>query len=128
MSTSYRSHWQRDYGIRPVWRFGICMVVITKAGDLLTTVIGLVYVDGIVEQNPIAAAVFARAGVLGLLVISVVGIGLLIAVVEALGTIVDDVDEVEIDGRILYYCSYVPLAFISALATVYNSMLILFVV
>lgn len=120
------SHTERPgIGVRPVWTGGAGLLAVSKFGDLLTTVIGLVYVDGITERNPVAAAVFEAAGVPGLVAVSLGGVALVIVVVEGLTSYLRCREDVDLDPRVPYLLSYVPLVGIFTLVTVHNTLLVL---
>lgn len=116
------------FGVRPlspVSTVGIAAVVVTKAADLLTTAVGLVLVEGITERNPLADALFARFGLLGLVGASVVGVAIVVAVVEWMATLVDANDAYALQPRTLYSISYVPLSVIYALVSIHNTILLI---
>lgn len=63
---------------------GIALLSLTKALDAGTTAIGLTLVPGVVESNPLAAALFSAVGVLpGLLVGTVAVLVAVVAITEA---------------------------------------------
>lgn len=111
--------------VRPVWTVGAGLLAVTKFGDLLTTVVGLFYVDGLTEKNPIAAAVLDVAGVPGLAAVSFGGVALVVVVVEGLTSYLERREEVDLDPRVPYLLGYGPLVGIFALATVNNTLLVL---
>lgn len=102
----------------------IGVLILTKTSDLLTTVLGLVLVDGLVEKNPVGAWLYAEAGIGGLLGASLVGVLVVVLVVEAAGTWLGTLDECSIGRRHLYLLSYLPLSCVYLFATVHNSILI----
>lgn len=124
MSVTYRIG-VPEISVRPVWTAGVASLVATKAGDLLTTVLGLVYVEGLTERNPVAAAVFESAGVPGLVAVSLAGIALVVVVVEGLVSYLERHEETDLDPRVPYFLGYVPLIAIFAFATVHNAVLVL---
>ena len=100
------------------------ILALTKISDLLTTVFGLVLVDGLVEKNPVGAWLYAETGVLGLVGASFVGVFIVVIVVESAGLWIGTLDECAIDPRHLYLLSYLPLSCVYLLATIHNSVLI----
>jgi hypothetical protein len=127
MSSSERlsrgRRWSASSGerrFRPLSTRGIAALVVTKGADLLTTAYGILLVEGVVEVNPIAATVFARTGVLGLVAMSVVGTAIVVLVVEWGANAVRRLTGDDRSVRWLYVGGYAPLACLSALATVNN--------
>jgi len=108
----------------PGWPGAIVCLVLTKLTDLLTTIFGLALVDGLVERNPVGAWLYAKAGIGGLVVSSLLGVLMVVVVVEWTGAWVGTLDECAIDRRHLYYISYLPLTCVYGLATIQNSVLI----
>jgi len=65
--------------------YGLFLLIMTKTTDAVTTAIGLRYVPGIVELNPLADAVFAGGGtVAGLAVLSFATVGVAMLAAELL--------------------------------------------
>ena len=63
--------------------YGFVLLLGTKTADAATTALGLYYVPGVVEANPLADAVFAGGGTLaGLAVLSVATVALATLVAE----------------------------------------------
>lgn len=106
-------------------RAGIVLLVLTKSSDLLTTAVGLTVVDGVYERNPVAAWVYSDFGLLGLAVLSLLGILLILLVVESASRWVANIDDCQIRRSHLTLISYLPLSVVFAFATVHNSILLL---
>lgn len=78
-----RRRWWRLNGA--VRFYGFVLLAGTKAADAATTAIGVRYVPGIVETNPLAHAVFVGEGTLaGLAVLSFVTVSVAVLVAELL--------------------------------------------
>lgn len=67
-ASARESWWQWNDHVR---FYGLFFLVTTKAADAVTTAVGLRFVPGIVERNPVADSVFGASGtVTGLVVLS----------------------------------------------------------
>lgn len=102
----------------------ILALVASKAGDLATTIAGLIVVDGLSERNPIAGSVFDQFGIVGLCVLSAVVVLAVVLVVERAASILDHHDETEMDSDTAYLLGYLPLVTVFAGVTVYNIVLL----
>ncbi|WP_336003450.1 hypothetical protein [Halorientalis halophila] len=102
----------------------ILALVLTKAGDLTTTILGLVVVDGLTERNPVAAAIVARFGIVGLCWLTLVVLGVVVLVVEFAARIIERDTETDLSGDAAYLLGYLPLVALFTLATVYNAVLL----
>lgn len=114
-----------DRRIGPVWTAGIVALVLTKTGDYVTTVLGLVTIDGLVERNPVAASTMESIGLAGLFVLSLLGISAVVLVVEWSVSRLHDTDDFDGDPTAIYLVSYVPLSMLYGCTTVQNVALIL---
>jgi len=101
---------------------GIAAFGLTKLGDLVTTVVGLVVVDGLSERNPFAASLIGRFGIPGLVIATVAVFCLVVVVVEWATTMAER--NSNLDSTLLYLISYLPLSLVFALATVNNAVLV----
>jgi len=132
MNTGYfRTLYSRLTLLRPIrqlprqGQLAIGALVMSKVADILTTIAGLVLIRGLVEANPVARGALLHAGFPGLVVVSLLGIGIVVSVVEwslRLGNIEERCGS---HGRLLLYAgSYYPLTILYCGAAVHNLLLI----
>ena len=100
-------------------------LVATKMTDLLTTIFGLVAVDGLVERNPVAATAVGVFGIPGLAALSLLGVSVVVFVVEWGVSWLEGNDQFDGDPTVVYLVSYVPLSLLYGFTTVQNVALIL---
>ena len=105
------------------WR-GITALVGTKCGDLTTTAYGL-SVAGLVEANPVAAAILRWTGLFGLAVTAVVGTAAVVLVVEWSTNVCRRLDADDRAVTLIYVGGYTPLICLYGAATLHNTMLLL---
>jgi hypothetical protein len=99
--------------------------VLTKAGDLLTTLYGLQAADGFVEANPVAASIIDRAGLSGLVLTGLVGTVLVVLVVEWATNVCRRVGAGDGTVSFLYVGGYAPLVLVYSVAALHNATLVL---
>ena len=111
--------------VAPEWTVGFALLVLTKATDLLTTIVGLTVVEGLAEKNPVGALIYREIGIVGLIGASIVGVLLVVVVVELAGSWIATLDDCSLESRHLYLISYLPLILVYLFATINNSILVL---
>lgn len=107
------------------WDGGLLALLATKGADLLTTIVGLTVVDGLSERNPVGSWAYTEAGALGLVSLSLIGVGVLVFTVEATAHWLGSLDDTVLSRRHLVWGSYVPVSLLYGYATVHNTILIL---
>jgi hypothetical protein len=118
--------WQNSWiFVSREWTAGIALFVVSKLTDLLTTIAGLKFVDGLVERNPVGAWFYTEMGVAGLILASVFGVSVVVAVVEWARSKATVYANCSIERRHLYLISYLPLTCVYTIATVHNTILVL---
>lgn len=104
---------------------GLLALLVTKSADLLTTVVGLTVVTGLSERNPVGSWAYSEAGALGLVLLSLMGVGVLVLTVETTAHWLASLDDTTLSRRHLVWGSYVPVSLIYGYATIHNTILIL---
>lgn len=102
----------------------ILALVASKASDLVTTLLGLLLVDGLTERNPVAGVVFDQFGVVGLWTLSAVVLVAVIAVVERGASVLERHDETALGAHTVYFLGYLPLITLFSSVALYNAVLL----
>lgn len=106
-------------------QLAIAALFTSKIADILTTIVGLLVFQELVEANPVAREVISAAGVPGLVGVSLLGVLIVVCVVEWGIRIGNFEERLGSNGRLLLYAgSYYPLTLLYLGATIHNLHLI----
>ena len=117
------TRWWRANGL--IRFYGLVLLVGTKLADVVTTAVGLRYVPGIVEANPVANTVFAEWGVLGgLTVLGVASVAVAVLGAELLGVELRRRLDLSKTALLAQASVYATLSVLFGLVAIHNGLLI----
>lgn len=100
-------------------------LVVAKAGDAITTVVGLVFVPGLVEANPAVRLAIGHAGVLlGVAIGTALSVAVVVAVTETGFAAVRRLDADDWAPPLVRAVGYYPPAVVFGVAAAHNAALI----
>jgi len=100
-------------------------MVVAKAGDAVTTIVGLVFVPGLVEANPAVRLVIGHVGVLlGVVLGTVLSVAVVVAVTETGSAAVRRLGEDDWAPPLVRVVGYYPPAVVFGAAAANNAALI----